>query len=80
MKNIFSSPKTTWAALLALISLLATQFGYLLDADPATVFDFQVVIPQFIAFVGLIFARDNNKTSEDVEAVEPPKIPETPKP
>lgn len=66
--GIFSSPKTTWAALLALVAIVAVQLGYVFDADPLTTFDFGVVIPQILILFGLSKARDNDKSSEDVGA------------
>ena len=64
--NIFKSPKTTWAAILSFIAILATQVGYLLDADPATTINWQVIAAQVPIIWGLIVARDNDKTSEAV--------------
>ena len=78
-KGIFSSPNTTWAAILAFIALLATQIGYVFDSDPVTTFDIGLLASNIFAIVGLLFARDNGKTSEDVgvkkeakKAVPPP--------
>jgi hypothetical protein len=61
--------KTTLCGLLSLVTAGITMIAQpLLDGDPTT-------NPQWAAFgtavaaaVGLLFARDNNKTSEDVGA------------
>jgi hypothetical protein len=74
MKKIISSPRTTWAALAGIFALLFTQIGYIFDNNPATVVDFETVIPQFLALAGVLFARDNNKSSEDV-GIKPPTAP-----
>ncbi len=54
--------------LLAAVSLAATA---LLDGDPSTVADWEAVSAAFVAVsigFGLIFARDNSKSSESVGA------------
>lgn len=60
--------KTTVAgigvALVAIGSALQAQF----DGDPATSADWGIVIAAMIAAVGLFWARDNNRTSEQVGA------------
>jgi uncharacterized membrane protein len=76
MKNLISSPRTTWAALAGIFALVFTQLGYIFDNDPATIVDFGAVIPQFLALIGVIFARDNNKSSEDVGIKPPTKADE----
>jgi hypothetical protein len=50
--------KTTVAALLGLLSLAATQGQAMLDGNPETVANWQIIIPAAIACVGLVFAKD----------------------
>lgn len=71
--GIFSSPKTTAAGIVAFIAILATQMGYLIDTDPLTVVDWNAVLNGFLFLVLGVSARDNNKSSVDVGAAEPPK-------
>jgi hypothetical protein len=52
------------AMLLALGSALQAQF----DQDPATIPDWGLVLSLSLAGLGLLRARDNNKTSEQVGA------------
>jgi hypothetical protein len=56
--------KTTGAGLAGLVTLIATTVKQLLDGDPTTNPDWNVVIPLvFTSIIGL-FARDKNVTSE----------------
>ncbi len=71
--GIFSSPKTSASAILGFLVLLLTQIGYAFDNDPATVMDLGVVFSGLLMAFGLLKARDNDKTSVDVGAAEPPK-------
>lgn len=65
MKGSF---KTKLAAILAGLAILFSQIGYLFDTDPSTMPDFATVIEAF-AVMGIgWFARDNDKSSEDVGA------------
>lgn len=50
--------KTTAAAISGLIAIAATQATAAFDADPATVPDFALIIPAFMACIGLIFSKD----------------------
>jgi len=63
-----SSWKTTVLGVIGGLILILTQASNLLDNDPATLFE----LSQFIAGLGMLgvgwFARDNNKSSEDVGA------------
>ena len=60
--------KTTVAGIAAIIAAVALAISNELDTDPATVADWGVVLATVIAGVGLLFARDNDKSSEDVGA------------
>lgn len=60
--------KTTLAGILTIISAIATPVKALLDSDPATVADWGLAIPVVMGAIGLIFARDNNVTSEQAGA------------
>jgi uncharacterized membrane protein len=57
--------KTSVSGVALFISTLAMQIGYQFDADATTVADWNLVVATFIAMVGLLNARDNNKSSED---------------
>lgn len=78
--GIFSSPKTSASAILGFLVLLFTQIGYNFDADPATSIDFGVIFSGLLMAFGLLKARDNDKSSEDVGLVEPPAAPVKPAP
>ncbi len=59
--------KTTAMGIITSLGAILTQAGALLDDDPATVFDINALWVA-IAAMGLVFARDNDKSSEDVRA------------
>jgi anti-sigma-K factor RskA len=63
-----TSWKTTLAGIAAIVAAVATAASAQFDNDPATVPDWTMVIGMITAGVGLILARDNNKTSEQVGA------------
>ena len=52
------------AILTAIIAALTAQF----DADPLTVVNWTTTFAAIMAGIGLINARDNNRTSEEVGA------------
>lgn len=60
--------KTTTAAVLGVVALAATQGAAMLDGDPATVPNWALVVAALPGLVGLFFARDNDRSSEDVGA------------
>ena len=62
--------KTTGAGLGALLALVGTTLNQLLDGNPATNPDFNYVLPLFFTSLTGLFARDNNKSSEQVGATE----------
>jgi hypothetical protein len=63
-----NSWKTTACGILAIVVAVGTCLRAMWDSDPATVADWSVVISSVMAGVGLIAARDNSKSSEDVGA------------
>lgn len=63
-----SSWKTTVAGILTMLVPVFNAVSALLDNDPATVPDWGLAIAAITAGIGLLFARDNNVTSEDVGA------------
>lgn len=65
--------KTTLAGVCTVLAAISAAGKMMLDNDPATNPDWTLAIGAVTAGLGLIFARDNNKTSEDVAAVTTPK-------
>lgn len=62
------SPKTTFVGILGAVSLIAAQLVNLIDNDPETVFNLNVVI-EALTLVGIgWFARDNDVTSKQAGA------------
>lgn len=66
------SYKTTGAAIAALIVAAAAVISAYVDGDPETVPNWSVAIGIAVASIGLFFARDNDKSSEDVGAKKKP--------
>ena len=64
MKN--KSWKTTAAGVSAIVAALAGAATLLFDGKPETNPDWTAVIAACSAAIGLIMARDNDKSSEDV--------------
>ena len=60
--------KTTLAGIAAIVAAVATAVSAQFDNDTATVPDWTLVIGMITAGVGLVLARDNDKTSEQVGA------------
>jgi len=60
--------KTTLAGIAATIAAIALAISHQFDADPTTVADWGAVFTVVAAGVGLLFARDNDKSSEKVGA------------
>jgi hypothetical protein len=56
--------KTTTAGILGILGLLATGLAATLDNDPGTVAQWEIILPMIISQAGLLFARDNNVSSE----------------
>lgn len=60
--------KTTGAGIAGIIGMLGTAVSAMLDGNPATVPQWEIVIPAVIGMAGLLFARDNNVSSEQAGA------------
>ena len=60
--------KTTVAGICAILAAVAGALAAELDGDPATTANWTAVIAAVVAGLGLIAARDNDKSSEDVGA------------
>lgn len=60
--------QTSGAGIAAILTAVGAALKALTDNDPATAVDFGVLIPTVMAGVGLLMARDNNKSSEQVGA------------
>ena len=58
--------KTTGAGIGAILVAVGSALTATFDADPLTVADWGAVIASIIAGIGLIAARDNDKSSQDV--------------
>jgi hypothetical protein len=60
--------KTTATGIVTVLAAIAGAAKFMLDNDPATNPDWTAVIAALTAGIGLIFARDNKVTSEQVNA------------
>ena len=60
--------KTTGAGLSAILIAVGSAIKALTDNDPATAIDVGALAAALMAGIGLIFARDNDKTSKQVKA------------
>ena len=60
--------KTTTVGILGVVIALCTALVALWDGDDATEANWGAVVAAATVAVGLIFARDNDKTSEDAGA------------
>lgn len=60
--------KTTLAGVGAILTAIGFAMGAQFDADPITVVNWTTTFAAIMAGVGLIMARDNNRTSEEVGA------------
>ena len=60
--------KTTTAGIATIIASVATALSAMLDNDPATIPNWTAVIATATTGFGLLFARDNKVTSEQVGA------------
>ncbi len=62
------SYKTTTAALSALAIAAVSAIKAVLDGDPTTNPDWPLIFTAAASAIGLMFARDDDKSSEDVGA------------
>lgn len=60
--------KTTVAGIAGVVAAIASAVQAQLDGDPATVPDWAAVGALLATGIGLLLARDNDKTSEQVGA------------
>ena len=60
--------KTTAAGIGAILIASGTLIQAIFDGNPATVPNYEAVIASLIAGIGLIFARDNDVSSEKAGA------------
>lgn len=58
--------KTKGTAIAALVTIIGPMAKLLLDGDPKTNPDWNTSIPLILAALGVLFARQNNQSSEDV--------------
>jgi hypothetical protein len=58
--------KTTAAGVAGIVGLLMMAFQAQFDEDPKTVAEWWMIVPVVISQIGLLFARDNDKSSEQV--------------
>lgn len=65
---MLTSWKTTVAGVGAALTVIGAALKAFFDGDPSTNVDWAVTIPALLASIGLIFARDNDKSSEEVGA------------
>ena len=56
--------RTTGSAIAALITIASTAGGQLLDGDPSTAPNWNLVLPLFFTSLIGLFARDNKVSSE----------------
>lgn len=61
--------KTTLVGVLVFIEALATNLAAALDSNPDTVADWNVVVIAATAMIGLIAAKDGDKSTEDHKGV-----------
>ena len=73
MNAIFRSAavswKTTLVGVLVFVEALATNLVAALDSNPDTVADWNVVVIAATAMIGLLIAKDGDKSTEDHQGV-----------
>lgn len=83
LNNIWESLKAGWKNTITTIlgsgvlALIIPQLIAWLDNDPTTLPNWQLVIAEVLAGLGLIASRDANKTSEQSGAIKCEVIPKT---
>lgn len=65
--NPIKSANTTGLGVAAIVTAIGAALTAYFDADAATNVDWGQLVPAIIAGFGLIFAKDGDKRSEDVE-------------
>lgn len=65
MRAVISSWKTTLASCLLAAGALCQAVGAAIDADPTTTPDWGKFVTLLVIAVGLLFARDADKSSQD---------------
>jgi hypothetical protein len=60
------STRTTIAGIATILSAILIALAAMFDSNPATVADWGVVFAGVSTGIGLLLARDNDKSSEDV--------------
>lgn len=60
--------KTNVAGIATIVGAICAALKAQFDNDPSTVADWPLVVAAVTGGIGLLFARDNNVTSEDVGA------------
>lgn len=63
--------KTSGLGLGMILLVVGQVLVALLDADPETSVNYKLILGEFMAGVGLLLARDNNKSSEETGAKGP---------
>lgn len=60
--------KTTLSGIAGIVGMIGTALSAALDGNPATDPQWGIVVPAVITAAGLLFARDNNVSSESAGA------------
>ncbi len=60
--------KTTVAGVAGIVAAIASAVAAQFDSDPATTPNWELVVGLIAAGLGLLLARDDNRTSEEVGA------------
>lgn len=60
--------QTTAAGVITALIAILSAVGAIIDGDPATNPNWEMTVAAVTTAIGLILARDNNKTSESVGA------------
>lgn len=68
MNKLMTSPRTSVAAILGFLALVAGQLKASFDGDPATITDWNIVVEAVTILVIGLAARDNGTTSEEAKA------------